>query len=78
MGYILAIPNPYPNGTQKHRLLERLKRGPVTNKEIVMKMGIFNSTGRCSDIRKKVIEPMGLILEAKRIKKALFEYRILG
>jgi hypothetical protein len=58
--------------------LERLKEGPVTNKEIVLGMGIFNSTGRCSDIRKRVIEPMGLILEAKRVKNQLFEYQILG
>jgi hypothetical protein len=73
-----VIPNPYSRGTQRHRLLERLKEGPVTNKEIVLGLGIFNSTGRCSDLRKNVLEPIGLSLEAKRVKGALFEYRILG
>jgi hypothetical protein len=43
--------NPFQSGTQNHRLLERLKVGPLTNVEIVRDMAILNSTGRISDLR---------------------------
>lgn len=43
--------NPFQTGTQNHRLLERLKVGPLTNVEIVRDMAILNSTGRISDLR---------------------------
>jgi hypothetical protein len=72
------IPNPYRPGSQKFRLLERLKDGPLTNKEIIEIYHIWNTTGRLSDIRLEVLEPMGLALESVRIKKTLFEYRIKG
>ena len=41
-------------GSQNDRLYRRLLQGPVTNSEIVRDMGIFNSTGRISDIRGKI------------------------
>ena len=41
-------------GSQNDRLYRRLLKGPVTNSEIVRAMGIFNSTGRVSDIREKI------------------------
>lgn len=36
---------------QARLLLERLRRGPITNREIVTELGILNGTGRVSDLR---------------------------
>ena len=64
-------------GTQSYLLYERLLRGEVTNSEIVRQMGIFNSTGRISDIR-QAIKPYLLDIEASRITKGLFKYELKG
>lgn len=74
----IFIKNPFRPGSQNYELLEKLKDGPTTNRFIVLRMAIFNSTGRASDVRKKALEPLGLTLESKRIKGNLFEYRIVG
>ena len=63
--------------TQCRRLYERLLEGPVTNAEIVRGLGIFNSTGRVSDLRKALL-PYGVDVVAKRIQRGLFEYRLQG
>lgn len=68
-------PNPWPHGSQKWRLYERMKEGPVTNAEIVRTHGIFNSTGRCSEIR-EYLAPHGYHLQCRRVNKGLFEYSI--
>ena len=44
----------FRQGSQNDRLYRRLLQGPVTNSEIVEQMRIYNSTGRASDIRKKL------------------------
>ena len=46
--------NAFRLGSQNYRLYERLKEGEVTNAEIVRSMGIFNSTGRIDNIRKRL------------------------
>lgn len=69
--------NPFTVGTQNWRLYERLTDGPVTNAEIVRKMGIFNSTGRISDLRRR-LQSMGLDVDGRAIDResGLWEYRI--
>jgi hypothetical protein len=62
-------------GTQNHRLYERLLQGPVTNAEIVREMNVFNSTGRCSDLR-QALKPYLISVEARKINKGLWEYRL--
>ena len=64
-------------GTQSYRLYEKLLQGEVTNSEIVRQMGIFNSTGRISDIR-QTLKPYLMGIEATRINKGLFSYRLKG
>jgi len=48
-------PNPYPTGSQKFRIYQRLARyGRVKNIEIMLGLGgprIMNTTGRCSEVR---------------------------
>ena len=78
----LFRPRPAPGklfspGSQNYRLYERLLQGEVTNAEIVRQMGIFNSTGRASDIR-KVLKPYLLDIEATRVNKGLFKYTLKG
>jgi hypothetical protein len=63
--------------TQCHRLYERLLEGPITNAEIVRGLGIFNSTGRISDIR-AALKPYCVDVVARRIQRGLFEYRLRG
>jgi len=64
-------------GTQNERLYRRLLEGPVTNAEIVRKMGIFNSTGRLSEIR-EALKRYLMDVEARRIYKGLWQYRLRG
>ena len=78
----LFRPRPSPDklfsqGSQSYQLYERLLKGETTNAEIVRQMGIFNSTGRISDIR-KVLKPYLMDIEATRINKGLFSYRLKG
>ena len=64
-------------GSQCFRLYDRLLKGPVTNSEIVRDMGIFNSTGRASDLR-KALKPHLMDVEAKRVRDGLFVYHLKG
>jgi len=73
---------PRPNtlfkpGTQNERLYRRLLEGPVTNAEIVREMNILNSTGRISDVR-EALKPYLMDVEARRIAKGLWQYRLRG
>jgi len=67
----------FRQGTQNERLYRRLLEGPVTNAEIVREMGIFNSTGRASDVR-EALKPYLMDVEARRIDKGLWQYRLRG
>ena len=63
-------------GSQAHRIYKRLLQGPVSNREIVEGMKIYNSTGRCSDIR-KALKPYLMDVKAVRIKEGLFQYHLI-
>jgi hypothetical protein len=69
--------NPFKPDSQNYRLYERLKDGPVTNAEIVRDHGIFNSTGRASEVR-EFLAPFGIKLHCVRLHDGLFEYRLSG
>ena len=69
--------NPFKAKTQNNRLYERLLRGPVTNAEIVRDYGIFNSTGRVSEVR-EYLKPHGIALYCERLHDGLFEYSLKG
>jgi hypothetical protein len=76
----LAFDKPRPDdlfkqGSQSCRIYERLLCGPVTNREIVEGMKIYNSTGRAADIR-KALKPYLLDIKARRIHDGLFEYKL--
>ncbi len=50
--------NPFRQGTQKQRLLDRLREGPATSIELALPpMGMLNYTGRISEAR-KVLHPV--------------------
>jgi hypothetical protein len=70
-------PNPYPIGSQKWRVYNRLSRYQrVTNIEVMMGLGgprIMNTTGRLSEIR-SFLEPHGIKLHCERLHDSLFEY----
>lgn len=65
----------FREGSQNDRVYKRLQAAPVKNSEIIREMGIFNSTGRVSDIR-KALESHGLTVQARPIGGGVFEYRI--
>ena len=78
----LFNPRPAPGklfspGSQKYFLYERLLRGEVTNAEMVRQMGIFNNTARISELR-EVLKPYLMDIEASRINKGLFSYKLKG
>ena len=64
-------------GSQNHRIYKRLLDGPTTNAEIVREMGIFNSTGRLSEVR-EAVRPFLMDVEARRIDKGLWQYQLRG
>ncbi len=72
-------PNPWPIGSQKWRIYNRLSRyGRVTNIEIMTGLGgrhIMNTTGRTSEVR-EFLKPHGIKLHCERIHDGLFEYRL--
>ena len=63
--------NPFQIGSQNYRLLERLRRGPTTNKEMVDKMRLFKYGGHLSELRAK-----GFNVEGVQVLKGLWEYRL--
>jgi hypothetical protein len=72
------VPRPgdlFTAGSQNYRIYERLLEGPLTNREIVEGMKIYNSTGRAADIR-KALKPYLLDVKATRIHDGLFEYKL--
>lgn len=76
----IFIPNPFKYNSQNFRVLERVKKGPVTNVEVVHDMKILNSTGRFSDCRKYV---RGFGCDIKSIpdepgKGGIFTYKLIG
>jgi hypothetical protein len=78
----LFRPRPKPGdlftpGSQNYRLYERLLAGEVTNAEIVRHMNIYNSTGRAADVR-KALKPYLVGVEATRICKGLWKYKLKG
>ena len=70
--------NPYPWGTQKHRLLEQLRRGPILNSEIVDSLRIFNYRDAICEIRKDLAEQkIDLVAEPVNRKRNHWEYRLV-
>jgi len=75
-------PNPYPDGTQKHRIYHRLARyGRVKNIEIMFGLGgprIMNTTGRTSEIR-EYLKSYCINLECIPVNnEGLYEYVVGG
>ena len=73
-------PNQFKPGSQNYRVYERLKRGPVTNIEIVRQMFVLNSTGRISEVR-EYLKNYAMDVKAKPLPekgKGQWEYRIAG
>ena len=69
--------NPFVCGSQNWRIYERLvEDGAITNAEIVQKMGVFNSTGRISDIRKR-LEAEGWTVRSADIGGGLWKYELV-
>lgn len=62
--------------SQTARIYRRLLVCPVSNRELVVNMGVFNSTGRVSDLR-LALHPFGVTVDARRIKKGLWEYSLV-
>jgi hypothetical protein len=72
---IMTLKNPYPWGTQKHRLLDRLHQGAITNAEIVRDLGIFNYRDKISEVRADMAaQGLALIAEPARGSKTLWTY----
>jgi hypothetical protein len=60
-----APKNPFRHGTQKQRLLDRLREGPASSIELALPpMGMLNYTGRISEVR-KVLHPQGFDIKAE-------------
>jgi hypothetical protein len=68
----------FRRGSQNFQLYSELLKGPVTNEHIVRRMGIFNSTGRVSDIRKKIRPYMMDVCASAIGDGGLYVYNIKG
>jgi len=75
LGFLGYPTNRFKKGSQSWRIYERLKNGPVTNSEIIRELRIFNSTGRCSEIR-AFLRDHGLDLIARPLGDGLWQYRL--
>lgn len=64
-------------GSQNYRLYERLLEGEVTNGEMLFQLRIGSHTRRVSDLRER-LKPHLMDVEARRIDKGLFSYRLRG
>jgi len=70
--------NPYPWGTQKHKLLMRLQLGPILNSEIVDSLRIFNYRDAIAQLRKDLAEQqIDLVAEPVNRKRNHWEYRLV-
>ena len=54
------------------KLLERLRRGPVTGAEVVRELDIHRVSGRIYDLRQK-----GYRIDKKRLKDGLYLYWLI-
>lgn len=72
-------PNHYVPGSQCWRIYRKLAMyGRVTNRDIRYGLSgaeVFNTTGRCSDIR-KFLKPYGIALHSERLRGSLWEYQV--
>lgn len=69
--------NPFKPGSQNHTLYERLKDGPVSNRDI-MRMCIPKYTGRISEIR-EMLRPHQLKIKAITVgDRSHVTYMIVG
>ena len=71
-----AIKNPFKEGSQAHKILERLKVRPYTNYEFVASprdggLGQYNFRSRLADLKRK-----GIPYQSRHIKDDLWEYRL--
>ena len=64
-------------GSQNHRILSLLQRGPVTNVELVRDHHILKYTGRLSDVR-QALRPYGVGINAERVHGGTFIYSLMG
>jgi hypothetical protein len=65
--------NPFRPGSQKYRILERLREGPANSSELAKYA--LNYTARISEIRRE-IQNQGLSVSERPINRSLSEYRI--
>lgn len=65
--------NPFKTGSQKYRILERLRQGPANSSELAKYA--LNYTARISEIRRE-IRQQGLSISERPINRSLSEYRI--
>ena len=74
----MTMTNPYPWGTQKHKLLARLMAGPILNHEIVDHLRIFNYRDKVSEVRRD-LAPQGAEILAEPInrKRSGWRYRLV-
>jgi len=66
--------NTFKHGSQCWRIVDlwRASRGTITNRQIVLELNIFNSTGRLSDCSKA-----GYHYEAQRINGGLWQFKLI-
>ena len=70
--------NPYPWGTQKHKLLARLQMGPILNSEIVDSLRIFNYRDAISGLRHDLaLQNVDLVAEPINRKRNCWQYRLV-
>jgi hypothetical protein len=70
--------NPYPWGTQKYRLLNRLQLGPILNSEIVDNLRIFNYRDAICEIRKDLAgQCVELVANPVNRKRNHWQYRLV-
>ena len=71
----MNVVNPYDYGTQKYRILELLRLGPVTNRDMVQGLSVYKYTGRIFEIRED-LKFQDLDITVKPLGGGLYEYRI--
>lgn len=74
----MTINNPFKPRTQNHRILERLKFGPVTNVELARDFHILKYSGRISEVR-EFLQPYLVDVHAERVPgTGTFVYSLKG
>lgn len=59
-------------GKQQQRILDRLRRGPMTNVEAVVDLRVMNTTARISELRQA-----GYEITAQRGSEGVWTYRLV-